>query len=63
MKCSNKGKGVPRKDAQKHFGQQRPMGLTEGNRTAKLKVDLEGIDKEYRRKSMLAMGGLELASL
>jgi hypothetical protein len=37
QKSSLKGKGCP-----KRLGQHRPMSLIEGNRTTKLKVDLEG---------------------
>lgn len=34
----------PRGAGQKHLGQQRPIGFTEGNRTAKLKVELDGVE-------------------
>ena len=42
-KYSWEGKGAPRRAAQKHLGQHRPMGLTERNRASKSKVDLEGV--------------------
>lgn len=35
---------APGRAAQKCPGQQRPMGFTEGNRAAKLKVDLRDVE-------------------
>lgn len=43
-KCSWEGKVAPERADQKHPGQHGPLGLTEGNRTAKLNVDLEGVE-------------------
>lgn len=42
--CRRKGNAAPGRTAQKHLGQCRPMGLTEGDRKAELKVDLEGVE-------------------
>ena len=44
QKHRRKGKAAPRRTAQKCLGQQRPVGLTESNRPAKLKVNLEGVE-------------------
>ena len=35
---------APGRAAQRHLGQHKPISLTEGNRAAKLKVDLEGVE-------------------
>jgi hypothetical protein len=43
-KCRRKGKAAPGRAAQKCLRQQRPMGFTDHNRAAKLKVDLEGVE-------------------
>lgn len=43
-KCRSKEKAVPRRGAQKHLGQQTPIGFTQNNRAEKLKVGIEGVE-------------------
>lgn len=50
MKCRREGKIAPKRAAQKHLRQQKPMCLTEGNRTAKLRVDLEDVEQGVRER-------------